>query len=461
MQFADAESAFIGDGNSSSHAAVVLGNVNANCGATVVRDSVVDNTGGGGVCDNSFSEHLLAQMRDYKQIVDTLHLATNHLDEEANEVLDKALPTVAALSAKEKRKADEAAGREAQKRPQVVEKHYDDCGDDLSAIDLPGEELPSDDFFTALTEDEEVHFDYMTGGSSHSHRGDPERKIWKLLRGLHWLFGSEVDEPLIGNTMVCDNIDVFVTQARHRSFTGQVDVIELFGGNAGATKVLLRRYNAVTGENFDIVTGYNLLSPRCREVSWNYMREFKPVMVINAPPCTGMAGWKSMNRAHNYDAWHRSRTVGIPLAKLAAEVAEYQLRHRKHFLVENPKDSDIFQLPEWQRLRPSLATVTFDQCMTGLKGGSGDEPAIPIAKPTEIWASHEFLVKRLRNKQCDKRHAHARLGVFGTEHRSARAAANQAVRFDSGWHSRRLGDGFQTSARKAKGFSLSRYWHWS
>ena len=422
VQFADAESAFIGDGNSNSNTAVVLGNVNGNCGATIARDSVVDIAGGGGVCDNSFSEHLLAQMRDYKQIVDTLHSATNHLGKEANEVLDKAFPTVAALRAKEKRKADKAAGREAQKRPQIVEEHYDDCGDDLSAIDLPGEELPSDDFFTAQVEDEEVHYDYVSGGSSHSHCGDPERKIWKFLRSRHWLFGSEVDEPLIGDTTVCDNIDVFVAQARQRSFTGQVDVIELFGGNAGTTKVLLRRYNAVTGENFDIITGYNLLSPRCREVFWNYMREFKPVMVIMAPPCTGMAGWKAMNRAHNYDAWHRSRTIGIPLAKFAAEVAEYQLKHRRHFLVENPKDSDIFQLPEWQRLRPSLATVTFDQCMTGLKGGSGNEPAIPIAKPTEIWASHELLVKRLRDKQCDKRHSHARLGVFGTQHRSARAA---------------------------------------
>ena len=117
----------------------------------------------------------------------------------------------------------------------------------------------------------------------------------------------EVDEPLVGNVTVCDNLDAFIAQSKEQAFTGHVDVIELFGGQAGTSKVLLRRFNAVTGENFDLITGYNMNSKACREKFWKYMEEFKPVMVVMAPPCTGLAGWKSMNRVYNYEAWHRSK----------------------------------------------------------------------------------------------------------------------------------------------------------
>ena len=245
---------------------------------------------------------------------------TSEISTRLQEYLDEAFPTVAAIRAKEKRKADKAAGKEVQKKLQTVEQHHDDCGDDLTAIDEPGEETPADDFFTADAEGDE-RLNFHSGGSSHSHRGNEQYKIWKFLRSRHWLFGSEVDTPLTGTATVCDNFDAFISQAHEQSFSGQVDVIELFGGSAGTTKVLLRRYNAHTGENFDLISGYNLLSKTCREKFWNYMKQHKPVMVIMAPPCTGLAGWKSMNRIHHYDAWHRSRTTGIPLAKLAAEVA--------------------------------------------------------------------------------------------------------------------------------------------
>jgi len=164
-----------------------------------------------GVSGNSHS------LRGEGGATDLLTTTSSELTAQLREYLDEAFPTVAAIQAKEKRKADKAAGKDVQKKQQTVEQHYDDCGDDLTAIDEPGEETPADDFFTAEAENDE-QLNYLSGGSSHSHRGNSQHKIWKFLRSRHWLFGSEVDTPIIGDATVCDNIDAFLTQAKARAF---------------------------------------------------------------------------------------------------------------------------------------------------------------------------------------------------------------------------------------------------
>ena len=50
----------------------------------------------------------------------------------------------------------------------------------------------------------------------------------------------------------------------------------------------------------------------------------------------------------------------------------------------------------------NLAWCIMDMCMVGLKSTRGR----PLKKPSELWASSEFLLYHFRRKYCDGSHDH-------------------------------------------------------
>ena len=317
--------------------------------------------------------------------------------------LTAAFPTEQAIRQKESLKAKKEAGGEIKKKKQIVEAHADDCGMDLSGIeaDIAGLEMPSDDFGSMSY--------WASGGSSSSTAGDPAR-LARWLSSKHWLFGSSAQGtvPFDDKAIACDGIETFLAQARKRTFTGQVDVMEMFGGAADTSRLLVRRYNAVTGINFDLTCGFNLRNQKHVQLLIQYVDEFKPVVVVMAPPCTGLKGWAGVNRVVNPEGHARSVENSTALGKLAAAIAARQLNAGRHFVAENPRGSQLWQLPEWQHLLPRVARCTFDQCRTGLRRRK--PPLLPVMKPTEMWASHPALIRRLANKYCKRDHQHAVIG---------------------------------------------------
>eukprot|EP00975_Prorocentrum_lima_P013065 2773082-Prorocentrum_lima.AAC.1 len=69
-----------------------------------------------------------------------------------------------------------------------------------------------------------------------------------------------------------------------------------------------------------------------------------------APPCTGLKGFSAINRIIAPDAWHKSRLLPIPLGNLAGEIALHQLNQGRHFLVDNPRISELFELSAWTKV---------------------------------------------------------------------------------------------------------------
>eukprot|EP00975_Prorocentrum_lima_P002487 546980-Prorocentrum_lima.AAC.1 len=51
------------------------------------------------------------------------------------------------------------------------------------------------------------------------------------------------------------------------------------------------------------------------------------------------------------DAWHRSRVASAPLGQLAGDIALYQLEHERHFLVENPRGSELCTLQSGEQVQ--------------------------------------------------------------------------------------------------------------
>ena len=183
------------------------------------------------------------------------------------------------------------------------------------------------------------------------------------------------------------------------------DVAELFGGEGNVIKLSIRR-KLVGGSNMDVTTGINLMEAEHVAALWVYLRTHKPRVVVAGPPCTSFGNWSHLNRKRNPAAFFESRRIGKRLANLTAAVCNYQISVGNHFLVENPRDSEMWLLPMYALLRqsPEVCEVILDQCTVGLCDPDGHL----TRKSTLLIASHPCLIKRLA-RRCQNDHPHVQL----------------------------------------------------
>lgn len=177
---------------------------------------------------------------------------------------------------------------------------------------------------------------------------------------------------------------------------GSLDIMEIFGGEAGTTRICIRK-RLRTGKNFDLVTGYDLTDERAQEEVRSYIQKFRPMFIIMGPPCTAFGCWSTLNRYIYPESWETSRKIGEILAKFAAEVASIQLAANRHFLIENPRGNDIFGLSAFHSLwnTGKVVEVTFPQCALGLMI-YGE----PILKFTIFWVSSTIFAETFRHLRC-------------------------------------------------------------
>ena len=114
----------------------------------------------------------------------------------------------------------------------------------------------------------------------------------------------------------------------------------------------------------------------------------------------------SRNRVLHFDSWQRSYNVAAKLASFCGHIAAWQLSENRHFLIEQPFPSRLYEVQPWPSIRsdPRCKRVVFDQCQVGqtLCGK-------PVKKPTELVASHELLLHRFANHICKNQHEHFQL----------------------------------------------------
>ena len=176
-----------------------------------------------------------------------------------------------------------------------------------------------------------------------------------------------------------------------------LDLMELFGGKAGCSTLAIRR-NLRAGTNVDWCQGYDVCNPRTRHEILQTIRLTRPKVIIMAPTCTAFSGWARLNQLKASHQHQRSLQNGIACSRFAAAVAEEQLRHHRHYVLENPAGSSLFTRPEWVMLRRryQLHEVVFPQCAVGLVSPGGR----PIKKMTVMWASDLRLVRGLQGMEC-------------------------------------------------------------
>ena len=195
-----------------------------------------------------------------------------------------------------------------------------------------------------------------------------------------------------------------------------LDIVELFGGEGGITKIDIR-LSLRGGINFDIITGFDLMNKADVTFLWAYLSRQKPKCVAMFQPCTAFCKWSQRNRVHAASTltWLRSRVAGMRLSRLCALVARFQMEHGRLFAVENPHGSEMGRLPFWKSIldMQGIYAVKVQMCAAGLRDPL--DPKYFIQKDTWIVANHKDILEPLTGLQCpgvsaDHQHLHNEQG---------------------------------------------------
>ena len=103
------------------------------------------------------------------------------------------------------------------------------------------------------------------------------------------------------------------------------------------------------GRNFDAIVGIDLSQQQDVLELFSYLDKFKPLVVVAGPPCTPFGPWSHLNSIVARDTWLSSMRVALPLANLTAAVCQYQQRHGRFFIIENPRTSQLWKLPAFKQ----------------------------------------------------------------------------------------------------------------
>ena len=171
---------------------------------------------------------------------------------------------------RKRQKAQKEAGHIARKRPQVVEQHHDDCGEDfgplgqdyLSMPDLSDDGNSEDEHFCALS------WDFGMNGSGCVPKSFAEVSesntpmVFEDLESfLMWDRTSDNSSDVHTRIVTDEHVSCHSSDAH--TWVVPDDVAQLCGGAGGTAHVLIRR-GWKSGPNFDIVVGFDLMQPNGR-----------------------------------------------------------------------------------------------------------------------------------------------------------------------------------------------------
>ncbi len=219
----------------------------------------------------------------------------------------------------EETKGNETAGEKPKKRLKIVEDHHDDCGTDISGL---GPKDPSDFLLcepATLEEDSDEELDHTLTS----------------VVSQYWFKNADSENyPADFLKAQClTDIDRLLTYLG--TIPEGIDVCELCGGEGRVTTIAIKRH-CHTGENFDLVTGWDLNDPHQQQGVERYFHKHKPLVVFMGPMCRPFGRLANYNYWHNYEAWLRSYHEAKPHGVFCAKIALLQHNARRYFVVEQP-----------------------------------------------------------------------------------------------------------------------------
>ena len=166
-----------------------------------------------------------------------------------------------------------------------------------------------------------------------------------------------------------------------------------------AKQASLRGHSTATSMSLE--SGWNFLDAAHRKACIKKVLEEDPFCLILAFPC---GPFSPLNRLRPSASLKERREQGKVLMNFAILLARLQLKRNSHFIMENPRGSEAWLLPEMMQFLESapVECVDIDQCAFFLRSVEGHLHK----KPTRIATSSSAVADELRGKQCSKDHAH-------------------------------------------------------
>jgi hypothetical protein len=219
--------------------------------------------------------------------------------------------------------------------------------------------------------------------------------------------GSSDDLPpdLTGSSYLACDIDEMLDILEKNpgiAWPWGVEIVEICGGK-GVTSYLVIKRKLRSGQNFELIAGGDLSKTENHRKVCEYVQLVKPLVIVMAPVCTPYSPLARLNRIINQPAWQLSFQTAEPIAKLCGRLAQIQLEAHRHFLVEQPLGSTMFETHPWPKVVQDSRSlsIVFDQCQVGQTING-----LPARKPTELIASASELLKPFCGKVCDGSHEH-------------------------------------------------------
>ena len=183
---------------------------------------------------------------------------------------------------------------------------------------------------------------------------------------------------------------------------------EIFTASQRVTKEAQRRGH-LTGEPLSLETGWDFRRALDRKAAFKMVKRDKPQFLVIAYPCGPWSPLMRLNPSANLEA---IRSEHRQLIQFALDLARYQLRHGRHFILENPIGSASWSLPEVIKFleEEEAKIVRFDQCRFGLMSAQGKLHK----KGPQMATSSSAVQARLDLVRCDGSHEHQH--VIGGKH---------------------------------------------
>jgi hypothetical protein len=118
-------------------------------------------------------------------------------------------------------------------------------------------------------------------------------------------------------------------------------MLEIFAGTARVTAAC-RDIGLSTGPPVDINTGFDLLTEEGQQATWELIKSGQPLVIFMAPVCTA---WSSLSNTRPEAERIKRRAEAYPMVEFCSEIAQYQQRAGKYFIIENPETSQMWNTP--------------------------------------------------------------------------------------------------------------------
>lgn len=105
-------------------------------------------------------------------------------------------------------------------------------------------------------------------------------------------------------------------------------IAELCGGAARVSTICARR-KLTTGENFDLLTGYDLNVNHDQQAVWYYLETRAPVVVMMSPVCTPFGPMGTYNSVLHPESWRQTYETAVLHGRFCGRVARHQVHRRR------------------------------------------------------------------------------------------------------------------------------------